>query len=92
MIEPISLTFTVATFVVAVFVAWFTWQNHNARLPSELPEVRIDPLDQGLYRPEQVMTIYVQLKTHHPNFGWCVTRVEVIEASPKATTTSCLVG
>ena len=83
MIEPIFLTFTVATFAVAVFGAWFTWRNHRARLRSELPEIWMAPLDHGLYRPDQVMLIHFQLRTHHPNFGWRVIRVDVVEACPR---------
>ena len=83
MIELISLGFVVATFMVAVVGAWFAWRNHRARLRNELPEIFMDPLDQGLYPPDRKMILYFQLKTHYPNLGWRVTRVNVVEACPR---------
>ena len=83
-IEEITLGLAVVTLIVAGLGTWFAWRNHRARLQGQLPEIRMEPLDQGLYCPDQVMLIHFQVKTHHPSFGWRVTRVEVVRASPRA--------
>ena len=81
MISLATLMVSSATLAVAAVAAWFSWRSHRARLRSELPEIWMEPLDQGLYRSDQAMVVYFQLRTHHPNFGWRVVRVDVIEAN-----------
>ena len=81
--EQIALTFSIATFIAALVGTYFAWQNHRARVRSELPEIQIVPRGYGFYRPDQVMMIHFKLKTNSSNYSWRVVRVEVIKASPR---------
>ena len=81
--ELIVLTLTVATFMVALVGTYFAWQNHRARVRSEVPEIHIVPRGSGLYRPDQVMMIHFKLRTNNSNYSWRVVRVEVIKATPR---------
>ena len=83
-IEVFTLGLAAATLVVAVLGTLLAWLNHRARLRSELPEIRIEPRDSGLYHSDQVMTIHFKLNAHHPNSGWRVTMVEVVDATLRA--------
>ena len=81
--NPVAFTVTVATLAVALIGAWFAWQNHRDQRLRALPEIWMHPLDHGLYPRHHPMIVYFQLKVHHPNFGWRVTRVNVVEATPR---------
>lgn len=81
--EHLTLIIAAATLAVATIGTIFAWRNHRLTASSQQPEIVFDALDQGLYPPDQVMTLYFQLRTHNPSLVWRVHRVEVIEATPK---------
>ena len=83
MIEVFTLVLAATTLVVAVVGILFAWLNHRARKQGEMPKVWMKPLDHGYYRPDQVMRIYFQLKTHQANPFWRVSRVEVVDSTPQ---------
>ena len=80
--DALPLTIAVVTLTVATIGTFFAWRNYRLALNSEQPEVVFDPLDHGLYSPDQVMFLYFKLETRNSNLGWRVHRVEVIEAIP----------
>ena len=77
------MTLTVATFVVALVGTYFAWQNHRARVRSELPDIRAVPTGNGHYVQRQIMLIRFEFGPHKCGNGWRVVKVGVIEASPR---------
>ena len=80
--SSLTLIIAIATLTVATIGTFFAWRNYRLVLNSQLPEIVFYPLDHSLYSHDEVMFLYFHLRTHSPNLGWRVHRVEVIEAIP----------
>ena len=65
--DALPLTIAVATLTVATIGTFFAWRNYRLALNSEQPEIVFDPLDHGLYSPNQVMFLYFKLEPRNSN-------------------------
>ena len=82
----ISIVGSVAAILAAIgaiFAAALSWSNRRHRLRGELPEIAFLDPGHGYHPDNQVMLRHFRVCVHHPNFGWRVSKVQVVEATNK---------